>query len=799
MIPSTETENLDHSRPGSGLLTRGRRLQKLRAMSVAELTARVGYRVRTQIEREQHRRGYFARADRLQQALSSEFRTPDWRERLLDRRLQPPARFFPGVEARDRMCDLFRTSYAPELQEARAEADNVRNHRIEFFGHTFEFGNPIDWHADPVTGRQWPRLYHADVPVHGGDVGFGDVKHVWELNRHQFLIDLAKVFFLGGSGPDAAKARELVIHWLDENPYGTGVSWACALEPAFRSFSWLWAYHLCLHDPELDPIKHARWLAGFYDHGRFLHRHLETYASPFNHLIGEASSLYMLGVLFPEFRESAAWRARGRRVLETRLSEQFYPDGGSVEQSTFYHHATLGFYVLAVLLGRANGEQFAPPVLQSIERAIEFSMTLMQPDGRIPRIGGGDDGKPLRMQHLPFWDFRPYQAIGAVLFDRPDFKYAAGRFHEDALWVLGPEGLERFTALAAEGSRTAATALASSGYVVLRNPEGEFSEYVCVDCGEQARGLRTDEVPSAAHGHADCLSLIAWLSGRPVLVDPGFYCYNGDPDWEVHFRKTIAHNTVRVDGLDQAQHIAKMAWCRTYRPSIESWHSGIGGSYVTGSHDGYSRASGGGVLHRRTVWQRPGGYLLIADELRGNGAHIAEWTFQFAPGTALLDGTNTAIFDACADLTWIGSHPLVADLAEGGSRPDEGWIAPSLGVRVPAPRLRLRAEFTGGGVVAFFALVGRDSGRARWRVAPYSGETDGCLALSLEAQGVRDVAVARTSSTAKLPGRFETDALIAVERQRSGEDPELHHAGGSYIRSMPSGSDSQRASRAVPR
>ena len=33
---------------------------------------------------------------------------------------------------------------------------------------------------------------------------------------------------------------------------------------------------------------------------------------------------------------------------------------------------------------------------------------LVQPDGSTPEIGGADDGKPIRMEHLPFWDFRPY-------------------------------------------------------------------------------------------------------------------------------------------------------------------------------------------------------------------------------------------------------------------------------------------------------------------------------------------------------------------------------------------------------
>ncbi len=48
-----------------------------------------------------------------------------------------------------------------------------------------------------------------------------------------------------------------------------------------------------------------------------------------------------------------------RKVLETTLATQFHSDGGSVEQSTFYHHATLGFYLLAAVLGRRNGVELS--------------------------------------------------------------------------------------------------------------------------------------------------------------------------------------------------------------------------------------------------------------------------------------------------------------------------------------------------------------------------------------------------------------------------------------------------------
>ena len=373
-------------------------------------------------------------------------------------------------------------------------------------------GDEIDWQRDPLSGRAWPPVYHADVPVHGGDVGFGDVKYVWELSRQQFLIDLGKAWYFGRNSDDLRALVQLVRSWIAGNPYATGVNWSCALEPAFRVFSWLWAYYFSIDD--LDDDFHVEWLRAFHDHGRFIERHLELYSSPYNHLIAEAAALYMLGACFPEFRDAERWRMVGRRVLEGRLASQFYRDGGSVEQSTFYHHATVGFYLLAGLLARATGDDLSDDVWAAIERGLEFSMTLSQPDGNTPTIGGADDGKPIRMEHLPLWDFRPYLAIGAVLFKRPDFKHAAGRFHEDALWLLGPEGLARFDAIVPQPPRETATALASSGYYVMRSDWSEGADYVCFDCGEQAAGMRTDGVPNSMHGHADCLSVVVWLEGR---------------------------------------------------------------------------------------------------------------------------------------------------------------------------------------------------------------------------------------------------------------------------------------------
>jgi hypothetical protein len=673
-----------------------RRLARLRAVSAAEIAHRVRYQAYCALERRAHGRGTLAAPDRLRNGLRRSIRDdPQWIERLLQGRFNMSTAFYAGVVERPATLSHFERDYARERAAAIVEADRVLGGEVFFFGQAFPLVRGR-WNHDPVTGAEWPRRYHRDVPT-GQWRTYGDVKFVWELNRHQFLTDLGRAAFLTGDAKYVAAVTSLVDDWAADNPYATGVSWACALEPAFRVFSWLWAYFLCLEQLRTDRESHLRWLTTFFDHGRFLHRHLEHYISPFNHLIGEATALYMMGVLFPEFEESAAWRTRGRTVLESEVPRQFYADGGSVEQSPFYHHATLGFYTLAAILGRRNGEEFSPDVWQAIERGIDFSAALVQPDGLTPTIGGADDGKPMRLEHAPWWDFRAFQAIGAVLFERGDFKFVAERFPEDALWLLGAGGLARFNSLAAEPP-PASVALPASGYYVMRSGRTPQADYVCIDCGEQAGEIRTDAVPNSLHGHADCLSIVLWLGGQRVLVDSGLFCYNGEPEWEGHFRRTAAHNTARIDARDQAFHLGKMAWSHSYTARPEQWTVRAHEAAFMGSHDGYTRR-GGDTIHRRLVWLRPQGYVVIYDEFDSAGEHDVELNFQFAPGTLELVGPDTARYGD-VQLAWMSSSPFAAEINNGGPNPDQGWIAPSLGVRIPAPRLTLSGRLSRRATVA---------------------------------------------------------------------------------------------------
>src|SRR4029453_1032997 len=99
------------------------------------------------------------------------------------------------------------------------------------------------------------------------------------------------------------------------------------------------------------------------------------------------------------------------------------------------------------------------------------------------------------------------------------------------------------------------------------------------------------------------------------------------------------------------------------------------------------------------VWLRPGGYLIVYDEFLCRDAHDLELNFQFGPGELRLVGDSTATYGDHLQCAWTGPMRLTPQVHHGGSGPHEGWIAPSLGVRVAAPRLTLTGRIGAGSSV----------------------------------------------------------------------------------------------------
>ncbi|MGB8917562.1 MAG: alginate lyase family protein [Candidatus Sulfotelmatobacter sp.] len=532
--------------------------------------------------------------------------------------------FFFSADSVDALLALLRQQVPGQVEEIINRAEKICLHRFDLLGYKdLDYGSPIDWHLDAVHGKIAPRkLFHKVRYLDFAEVG--DSKITWELNRHQHLVTLAKAFRLTGN---ARYADEILLQWRlwqRDNPYPVGINWASSLEVSFRCLSWIWTYELLKGSPGLPDFRNE-WLRGMALHGRHIERYLSTYFSPNTHLLGEGVGLFFLGVLCPELAAAERWKALGWEIVVREADRQVQADGFHFEQSTYYHVYALDFFLHSVVLASANHI----PIPKSLEDTLERMLTalcLLGRNGSPPRFGDDDGGRLFDSQRNRSEHLLDPLATGAILFQRGDYKFAAVSLREETIWLLGVEGVERWDNLEATPPTGGPEALSAAGLYLLTAPQ--LATQLVVHAGPQGTG-------SGGHSHADSLSVCLQSHGRSLLLDPGTYEYVGEGNDRDLFRGTAMHNTLRVDGGNQAETATPFSWKRLTHSKVEQWIQGRGFDLVVASHDGYGRLVPP-VTHRRWVLSLKNGMYLVRDVVEGEGKHQLDISWHLGQDLELL-------------------------------------------------------------------------------------------------------------------------------------------------------------------
>jgi len=603
----------------------------------------------------------------------------------------------PLLDSRRR--ETFLKDYPQETAETIRRADAFLEHRFSFLGVSFQLPDDIPWQSDPVSLNPYSTGFYRDIDIFTNDSA-GDVKHVWEVNRLQFLIEIAKAYYLSGDEKYRQKLEFFICDWNKKNPYKTGIAWASALEVGVRVLALIWTLNFYLAGKKQDNEILALLLKLIYLHGAFLNDNLSVYFSPYNHLIGETAGLFAVGYLFPGFKNAVQWQRKAWRILTEHIHKQFHPDGGSVEQATFYHHFTLGFFIQSVALRKVNGDALPQDMMQSLEKALEFAMILTRPDGTLPYMGDIDDARSIYFSDPTNWNFKSYQSIGAAWFDRPDMKYVAGKFGEDAFWLLTSGDEKRYDALPARPSEQKTFFLEQTGYAVFRNGFDAESHFSFMDCGPLADGVFYDETPSAAHGHADLLSIELAPYGESLLIDPGFSNYRGDFNWHAYFRSTAAHNTIEIDGRSQAEQGGILVWSHAPQFKVLQKTHTKNISAVCAEQYGYRRLTDKPVHRRCFLWVDRAFWLtmdwIYSAEASADQEHELAYYLHFneyveiqkqgEPTQLWAKGQQSAlhIYSFSDDA---GSAKITS--VKGGNGPQQGWISPTYRAVRPAPLIKI--------------------------------------------------------------------------------------------------------------
>jgi uncharacterized heparinase superfamily protein len=507
--------------------------------------------------------------------------------------------------------------------EVLSNAQDVLGNIFEAFGSgKIHLGDSINWQKDYRCGKEWPmkrlsaaELLDVDNP--------SDIKVPWEINRFHQVWWLGKAYWATHNEEYARKFAELIDDWIRKNPTGIGPNWSIAMEVAIRACNWVAGHYFFCDSPSLNADFWQRFFKNLFVHGRYIEHHLEYAKRNGNHLLSDIVGLLFLGIFFRSASFGQQWTTSSVAAMQEEMETQVYPDGVNYEKSVGYHRLVLELFYTATILCRCNKIALPSSFMKQLEKMFEFTLAYTRPDGSAPVVGDADDARLFQFSaREDFNDHRHALSVGALLFNRGDFRAAAARFAQDALWLFGGEGFEKHQKLEAPLATTVSRGFREGGFYVMRSGES----HVFIDAGDigmEGRG---------GHGHNDTFSFEFWCDGRALIVDSGTFTYSANVKLRNEFRSTAAHNTLMVDGKELADFTGLWSIrADETRPRVVRWVAENNRCILEAEHSAYLGMPSR-IVHRRQfeLIHSPLS-LIITDTLKGTGSHLIESFLHFAP------------------------------------------------------------------------------------------------------------------------------------------------------------------------
>lgn len=335
--------------------------------------------------------------------------------------------------------------------------------------------------------------------------------------------------FLQQKDFDVKIGLDLIDRFIDEIAFNNE-----GLEPfpiALRAMNWVkfLTYHN-VNEQKINDSLYAQYM--------ILMDHLEYHLLG-NHLLENGFAL-LFGAYY--FNDEKLY-IKAKEILNTELDEQILEDGAHFELTPMYHQIML--YRVLDCLNLVSQNRYFEKELKTLLRSkatvmLSWLRQMSYKDGSIPHFNDSTDGIAPTSELL--------------------IQYAQR---------LGLEVDEDLP-------------LKDSGYRVIDREHYELR----VDVGE----IGPSYIPG--HAHSDTFNFELRVNGKPFIVDTGISTYESNAK-RFEERKTSAHNTVIVDGIDQTQVWSSFRVAnRAHIISLEEE-----GDRIIASHDGYSKL---GVMHQRS-------------------------------------------------------------------------------------------------------------------------------------------------------------------------------------------------------
>ncbi len=389
--------------------------------------------------------------------------------------------------------------FMKEGETVEEAAERILTGELISCGTPHRFTGEVDWFSNPTFNqyREW----------------------TWQLSRHPEWAILAERYRATGDERYAEAFVRFFRSWVrqalvPENADGAATLCWRTIEAGIRmGGAWQWALHSFYKSPHFTDDVLIDWYKSVWEHGW----RLRNFHRTGNWLIMEMNGLAQIGILYPQFRDAAAWKAYAFERLVEELDAQVYPDGWQIELSTGYHQVDIQNYQWLIDVCRAYDEPIPAAFRAGLERMHTVNVLMMMPDGRLPDVNDGGWHEVARLMKSAVKDYP----------ERADFLWAYTR--------------------GAQGHPPAITshAFPYAGYYVMRTGWEPDALWALLDAGHFGYG----------HQHEDKLNLLLHAYGRLLLTEGGNYAYDAS-EMRRYVLSTRAHNTIRVDGQDQNRRLS---------------------------------------------------------------------------------------------------------------------------------------------------------------------------------------------------------------------------------------------------
>jgi len=510
-----------------------------------------------------------------------------------------------------------------------ADAERIVQGSLRYYTrHWHAIGNPPNWFLNPFNGRVWANQKKHWIDLQDFSPDLGDVKHVWEASRFEWVVTLARAYAISGSGIYLDSLNQRLSNWAISNPINSGPNWKCGQEAAIRIFNLLQAVHI------LQQLKKPS--TTLYE---FVYRHLErisaniryAIAQDNNHGTSEAAALFLGGLWCLQnasidtktIKKCRHFIRIGRRWLENRIEKLVAEDGSFSQHSVTYHRVLLDTLIFVEFFRR----QFATPPFSDIfyqrSRAALNWLGAMTDEhsGGAPNLGANDGAMLLNTHSCDCRDFRPSIQAASFLFCGHR-RFAEGPWDEPSSWFGLHEDKSQDSLAITDVAKV--SQVLPGGYVIM--------------AGSYSWGMLRFPMYRFRPSQNDVFHFDLWWQGMNICRDDGSYSYHpddvGDADY---FGSVKAHNTVCFDDGEQMPRLGRFL--------MGKWIVADNIGAIENQQDGWQRWCGAyrdwqGHSHQRVITWKDNDWI-IEDDFNGNFEKV-EIRFRLTPDEYQLGGDGVS-------------------------------------------------------------------------------------------------------------------------------------------------------------